>query len=277
MDQKKRFIPALVAGALVLVAVFGAFTYKNAFAQSPTPTAPGSATPNSATQPGNVPGQGKGFRGGVGVSETDLATALGIGVDKLQAAYQTANAAALKEAVSKGLITQAQADQYAQEQQNEGHMPFFGLKGTASGIDYEALLAQALGITPEQLKAARTQALDTNLATAVTNGTLTQAQADAIKARNALAADTNFQNSLTSAYQAAVKQAVTEGVITQAQADALLAEQPQGGFFGHGFEGGFGGFGGHGGRGHGGFDRQANPNGSQATPTTPSNSNSGGI
>src|SRR5512133_1349537 len=274
MDQKKRFIPALVAGALVLVAVFGAFTYKNAFAQAPTPTAPGSSTPNGATPQGKVPGQGKGFRGGVGVSESDLATALGISLEKLQAAYQSANAAALKEAVSKGLITQVQADQYAQNQPNGGHMPFFGLKRASNGIDYDALLAQALGITPEQLKAARTQALDTSLAAAVTNGTLTQAQADAIKARNALAADTNFQNNLQSAYQAALKQAVTDGVITQAQADALLAELPQGGFFGPGFGGGHGGRGGHG--GPGGFDRQANPNGSPTTPTVPSNSNSGG-
>ena len=48
---------------------------------------------------------------GGGVSDQDLAAALGITVEKLQAAYTTATNEALTQAVSAGLITQAQADQ----------------------------------------------------------------------------------------------------------------------------------------------------------------------
>jgi len=46
-----------------------------------------------------------------GFSQQELATALGIDLPTLQAAYKSANTEALKEAVSKGLITQQQADQ----------------------------------------------------------------------------------------------------------------------------------------------------------------------
>ncbi|MGD0006426.1 MAG: hypothetical protein ABSE06_19620, partial [Anaerolineaceae bacterium] len=78
-------------------------------------------------------------------------------------------------------------------------------------------------------------------------GTITQAQADLEKGRNALSNNAKFQASLQSAYEAAVKQAVTDGVITQAQADQILKDQS-----GKGFPGGFGGLGGFGAQGLGG-------------------------
>ncbi len=40
----------------------------------------------------------------IGYTQSDLATALGIDLTRLQAAYQSANSEALKQAIAKGLI-----------------------------------------------------------------------------------------------------------------------------------------------------------------------------
>jgi len=190
-----------------------------------------------------MPG-GQGMPGGRGgVSDADLAAALGITTDQLTAAYKTADAEAIKEAVSKGLITQAQADQMTANNTDGRHFGGRMLGGPNSGIDYNALLASALGITTDKLQAAYQQVEANRTQQAIANGTMTQAQADAIAARKALQQDTNFQSAMKSAYEAAVKQAVSSGVITQAQADALLQEasQSNGASFGPGFGGGHGG------------------------------------
>ena len=210
-----------------------------------------------------------------GITDQDLATALGTTVDKLTAAYQSANTEALKQAVSKGLLTQAQADQMATR---VGSHPVggFGRMGL-NGIDYNLLLANALGITPEKLKAATLQVFNANLDAAVKAGKLTQAQADNMQAHNALAGDAKFQSGLQDAYKAALQQAVTDGVITQAQADQILQQQSKGGDpgFGPGIFRGFG-------RGFPGMNGFPGPNGQgmrpngkvprhqgQPTPTTP--------
>ncbi len=258
---RKKYVLFGIIGAVLLGLAGGALVFTNIFAQAPTP-AP--ATPNGQVQPG----PGVGLRGGDfgGYSEQDLATALGIDVTKLQAAYASANAEALKEAVSKGLITQAQADQITARGINNRPLGGFGF-GANSGIDYNALLANALGIDVTKLQAAYTQAVNTNLDNAVKAGSITQAQADLEKGRYALANDTKFQTSLQDAYQAAVKQAVTDGVITQAQADQLLQNQT-----GNDLPGIFGGLGGS--RGFGGmrgFDRHGFGGGlgGNSAPQTP--------
>ncbi len=104
--RRKKFVLFGIIGAVLLGLAGGALAVTNVFAQAPAPTP---AAPNGQVQSG----PGFGLRGGGfgGYSEQDLATALGIDVTRLQAAYAAANAEALKEAVSKGLITQAQADQ----------------------------------------------------------------------------------------------------------------------------------------------------------------------
>ena len=183
---------------------------------------------------------------------------------KLQAAYAAANTEALKDAVSKGLITQDQADKMTAKGIDQRPLGGFGRLATG-GIDYNALLANALGISADQLQAAYTQALNTNLDNAVKAGMLTQAQADLEKGRNALSNNAKFQASLQSAYEAAVKQAVTDGVITQAQADQILKDQS-----GKGFPGGFGpqglgGFSGTDGAGPHGFGGGPGGNGNPAT------------
>jgi hypothetical protein len=146
---------------------------------------------------------------------------------------------------------------------------------------HDEYLAEALGITLEELQAARRQAMTAYLADAVTAGEITQEQADLLSAKYALSdtlsrkallakalgltedeltaaldggqslsdlmtaqgidADT-LQTNVQAAYEAAIARAVADGVITQAQADAVLAQESNG----------FGLFGGHGGgrRGH---------------------------
>ncbi len=235
----------------------------------------------------NAPISGWMGRGGPAVNNDKyLADALGITTEQLQAAQQKAFEAALKQAVDKGLITQAQADAVKQRG-NLGRFGFgfgdkFNLYGDTS-IDPQALLADALGISVSDLQAAQVKARDAELAQAVTDGRLTQAQADEMKAREALEKyfqDKDVQGQVQKVYEQAVKDAVAAGVITQAQADTFLnnlkaGPGPHGGMMAPGFGGeGFGGKGGHGMRGgHEGFGRGMAPNGSNgsnSTPTTPS-------
>ncbi|HVN54501.1 MAG TPA: hypothetical protein VMT46_09245 [Anaerolineaceae bacterium] len=263
--KRRIIIPIIAVGVLAVGAFLGVGAVRSVFAQTASPTTSAPAQPNGPALPGFD--RGKHGPGPGGVSDADLAAALGITTDQLSAAYRTANTEALKDAVAQGLITQAQADQMAQNGER-----FHGMPG--STIDDHALLAKALGISTDQLNSARQKALASSLATAVQNGTLTQAQADLIQGRSALYSNSRFQDSMKSAFQTAVQQAVTDGVITQAQADQLLKDQPaMGGFPGYDF----GGPGDRHGFGGPGFA----PNGSNGTPnvtptTTPSSSGSQG-
>lgn len=270
--SRKIIITTVALGTLALVLAFGAVAYRSVSAQSSTPVAPSTSTDTqTTTTQAAKPGRGMGDQAG----NAELAAALGITEDELTAAYQKANSAAMAKAVELGLITQAQADQF----NSSGKGGFFGGHSggmlAQNGIDYDALLAEALGISVDALKAAQTTAYNARIDQGVTDGTLTQEQADLMKGRRALYADAKFQASMQSAFQAAVAQAVSDGVITQAQADLILKDT-QGNIFGgpNGFGGpkGFGDFdGGHGrgGRGgHGEWDGNAptNPATPAATP-----------
>ena len=145
-------------------------------------------------------------------------------------------------------------------------------------------LAEALGITVDELEDAQQQAYAASVADAVAAGQITQEQADQILARHALKSyidrqailaaalgmsvddleaaladdqsivdlmvergidSATLQTNARAAYETAVRQAVADGVITQDQADEILA--------GDGFNlFGRGGFGGHRGGHHGG-------------------------
>ena len=147
----------------------------------------------------------------------------------------------LEDAVSQGLITQAQADELTAD----GRVfPFGGhAKGwlAENGIDFDTYLADALGISVDELNAARQTAVNSQIDQAVADGRITQDQADLMKGRYALANDSTFKSSMQSAYTDAVNQAVESGVITQAQADQILSK------VGDMFMPGLGAFGGHGG------------------------------
>jgi len=141
----------------------------------------------------------------------------------------------------------------------EGYLTHGGWgRGGLRGIDYEKLLADALGITTDELQTAydtaRTQAIEQ----AVTQGLITREQADEMlvwggwgregfgflgKGRGpkglssnaideqALLADAlditakELQAARDKANAAAIDEAVKEGIITQAQADEMLSQQ----------------------------------------------------
>jgi len=268
----KKTITLLSVGALAIAAVIGVVAYRTANAQATTPTAPSNTGP--ADNGFDPHGPGRGFDGGY--SNEDLANALGITVDELNSATQKATDAALNQAVQAGLITQAQADQM---RAGNPTFPMGGRGGSwlsQNGIDFDALLADSLGITVDKLQAATTQAFNARIDQAVTDGNLTQDQADLMKGQRTLNADQNFQSAMKSAFEAAVKQAVSAGVITQTQADQILKNTNNMGFGGFGGPGGFGGFGGHRDGGPDGFGApQGAPNANPNNPTPSTTPNSG--
>lgn len=182
--------------------------------------------------------EGRGFGANSGIDYNQLlANALNITTQELQSAQQTALKSVLDQAVANGTLTQDQANLIEAEQALQSY------------INSNDILAQALGITTDQLQTYRQQGMTLSQILSTTGKT-------AIEVRNAEQA----------AYQAAVQQAVSDGAITQAQADQVLASGFPG--FGGGFEFGPGGFGGRGGRGHGGFEYFGG--GQNTTPSTPS-------
>lgn len=281
--SKFKTISIIAIGAAAVALIFGAVAFRAVSA-----TAPDVSTLIGRTlskQTGRVtstnspdfdhPGPGRGMPGGY--TNEDLANALGISVDELEAAYQTTHNAALDQAVEAGLITQTQAD----ELRNKGFaFPFGGRWGgwlSQGGIDHDALLADALGVSEEELQTAYTQAFATRIDQAVADGNLTQEEADLMKGQRALFSSESFRTAMQSAFATAVNQAVDAGVITQAQADQILqnaAKMPGNGMGFPGFSG-RGDFGRSG--GHQGWDQRmpGGPIAPELPPTTPSSESSG--
>jgi mannitol/fructose-specific phosphotransferase system IIA component (Ntr-type) len=203
----------------------------------------------------SAPAQLGGSSGMIGTPNGDeaLAQALGITVDELNAAQQEAYQAAVQQGVDQGLITQAQADDMLSRTTGSR----FGGRWMGwlfqNGVDFESLLADALGISVEDLQAAQVEAVEIRLEQAVADGRITEEQAELMRGRHALFSNETFQSSMQTAFENAVQEAVSNGVITQSQADQILEQQE-----GFGLRGGMLGFGGcrggRGGFGKGGFD-----------------------
>ena len=188
------------------------------------------ALPVAAADTVAAPTAHRGGPMGGGASDTYLAEALGITADELQTAQQTAYEAAIDQALAQGLITQAQADALNERSDTFGRFDgrmAHGMFGLADDtIDMDALLADALGVTADELNAARVEAQALALAAAVESGRITQEQADQMKARQALQTymqEQGFGDQMRSLYESLVQQAVQAGVITQEQADAILS------------------------------------------------------
>jgi len=100
--------------------------------------------------------------------------------------------------------------------------------------EFQTYLADALGITVDELQAAQVKARDAMIDKAVEDGTLTQEQADLMKARQAFMQ--YYANEQAQTVEDALKAAVAAGAITQEQADLLLQQRGQmgRGFFGRG-------------------------------------------
>lgn len=216
---------------------------------------------------------GPGFPGGDriqgrGVENTYLAEAFGIPVEELQAAHEAAWQNGVDQAFEQGLLTEAQAEWLKERSFGmHGRGSFLGdWLGENNGMDMEALLADELGISVEELRAARSEAAEASLQAAIDSGEITQEQADLMRAhlaligtigRGALEAQAlgmsveelqasreegkfipdlieeqgltqeEFQAAVHAAYEQMVNQAVADGVITQAQADLLLSAEAQ--------------------------------------------------
>jgi AraC-like DNA-binding protein len=205
-----KILTVFVLGVMAITITLGAVVYHSASASPSTNQAADTSDSDSNAPTGKGHGEGS-----HSYSDEDLAAALGITVDELTTARQKAYEKALAQAVEQGLLTQAEAD----EMSSDGHMKGWLAK---NNFDYDALLAEALGISEEKLQTAYTQAYNANLDQAVTEGTLTQEQADLMKGKYALRANSAFQASMQAAFETAVQQAVEGGVITQAQADQIL-------------------------------------------------------
>lgn len=214
----KKWIPAILAGTLLLTGVVGVIGISAVKLVS-------AAAPAARTADLPEPMMGRGPGGGFASEE--LASALGITTDQLEQAYQSAQEQALAQAVAAGQITQAQADQM----KTGGRMPF-GMGGgwmQDSGVDFDALLAETLNITPEQLQTAREQAAQARLAQQVADGEITQEQADLMQGRRTLFTNSAFISQMQAAFEKAVQQAVSDGVISQSVADQILAERAENG------------------------------------------------
>jgi ribosomal protein L17 len=241
MSIKNKIVAAAFSGLAIagIVAAASLSFPQSTSAQTNNPTAPATTT---AVAPG---GRGERSRpqGDVVNHDKYLADALGITEADLQTAQTKAHEAEIQQAVTDGLITQAQADAMLNTTGGQRGVRI-DLRG--ANLDHEKFLAEALGISVEKLQAAQDTAVAAELTQAVTEGRITQAQADQITAERALQkyiADKGL-------FKSAVDSAVQAGVLTQAQADTILA-QARPGSFGPGggrgsFDGGPGGPGGHG-------------------------------
>ncbi len=267
MSKLKNKFAIMIGGVIVAALTLGslAFVYTSHAKAADDGTTP--------TPQGFNPQDGKsGFRGNPTDDQKYLAAVLGITEEELTAAQQEATKAAIQEAVDQGIMTQEQADEMLNNDKGFRGFGFFG-RGrpgetqTEDTIDYDALLADALGISTDTLKAAREEAQENRLADAVANGDITQEEVDLMKIRQAVASYTNpeemqaealgittdalkayrdegkswedilsavglteeeYQEALKTAYETVLAKAVSDGAITQEQADLYLANNDKG-------------------------------------------------
>ncbi len=198
MSKKKKHL--IIGFAILALVVFAGATM--AFAQGPD-------TPDGApVLPEEVQGpwarlrqrvhRWRNLSRGREIMDAALADELGISVEELHDARQEARLTALEQAVEEGLISEERAELITAR---------LALAGT---IDKGELMAQALGLTLEELEAARAEGQ--TLRDLLTELALTPAE---------------LRENLKTAYEEAIQQAVTDGILTQHQADLLLERAGQ--------------------------------------------------
>lgn len=221
MENKKKWsfgklIPILLAVAMVVGGVaVGATILAPDVAQAQDGSPVGlTAIESGQGGPGRVGPHGK-FGPGIDY-DAFLAEALGISVEELQAAYETANQAALAEAVAQGYIEEEQVERME------------ACKSVNAYIDHDAVIADLLGISVEELQSAREDGKQ--MPELLEEAGLT---------------NEDVRDAMQAAFEAAVEQALASGEITQAQADEILSSDfgcgrgfGPGGHGGPGFPGG---------------------------------------
>jgi hypothetical protein len=295
MITMSRRILYMVLGGVIALAVVGAMIGGTAvFAQDEEPTLPPAeelvVPPIEDGEPGLGP-RGEGFHGrgprqGRLQDDSFLADALGITEDELDAAKEAVRAAQLEEVVAQaladGLITEEQAEAILSGDGSGRSLRGLGLHKHGERGEGDELLAAELGISVDELEAAKETAREAALDQAIADGLITQEQADLMAAGQALRdyldqdavlagllglsaeeleaakeegsirdlveasglTQEEIMTAMQEARETAVAEAVADGVITQEQADQLEAMPGRGGFGGprggHG-RGGFGG------------------------------------
>ena len=193
METRQKWITIPIIGALIAAIALGvmAFTPSNAATIQGQEVLPGESIPWKAGFRGHKPGGRFGF-GTTFYYDAYLSEALGVSVADLQEARQAAHVAALEQAVTEGVITAEQAELIKARQ------------ALMQYIDKEEILATALGITTEELQAARQEGKSFHYFF----GELGLNPAD-------------IKDAMQSAYEDAVQNAVEDGVITNSQAEKL--------------------------------------------------------
>ncbi len=195
-------------------------------------------------------------KGGPGGSDEDLAAALGISVEDLNAAVEKAFASAVDQALEAEYLTASQAETLKAGSASFRSLYRYLSETERAELEQDAFLAEALGISAEELQAAYDAVRQARIDAMVADGTLTQEEADLQAAYQALRGSTTFEATMKQAMTDAINAEVEAGTLSQAQAELLIAnldEMPMG--FDMGMRGmrgmqGAGGMGGH--RGPGG-------------------------
>lgn len=245
---KNKKLSLIILSALVLVTALGLMAFTPFDGASDA-----SAVEGHGRRPGNKNDDAR-LRDGA-----YLADALGISEEELQVAVEDAQAAMLAQALADGTITQEQVDSMT----DRGFRMPRGIGGPDSEIDFDAFLAEALGINVEDLALAREEAKDMAIQQALEDGTITEEQVALRDAReafqNAMQKDdvlakalgisveeleaakddgvripdlleelgidpADFEANMSAAWEEAVLDAVADGTLTQEQADLLLAD-----------------------------------------------------
>lgn len=220
--KNKRTKTLLISVLAVMVMAIGAV---GVFAQTDGAAPADEGAPAIPSFPGRGHGWGGSPHGAGGERQADLAEALGITVGELEAAQQEAHAARIEQLVEDGTLTRDEANL------------MLAMSALKQSIDPGALMAAAVGLTPDEFAAARE------------DGSLHDLLANTTPAE--------LQEKMQAAFEAALQDAVASNVITAEQESLILENMADGFGFGFGGHHGFGGHGrpgGFGGRGNGHFN-----------------------
>jgi len=208
--MKKHTKMILIGLGLIMVLGLSAFTVANVASADSIPAV-------EAPEPGQ------------GIDHLQaLADELELPLDDLKAALVSAEKAFIQAKVDSGDLAPNRADDLL-ERLDETNKPFRPMRdGKPMGMSDEmnTYLAEALGISLEELTQAQENVFVAGITQAVADGKLTQEQADLMLARKAT--QSYMQEARIAAYQIAIAQALADGAITQAQADLLLANMENG-------------------------------------------------
>ena len=196
MNRITKWITLLIGSTLIAAAALGAVVVvglTNASAQVETPKispeiefstddpefdhGPGGRRPDGR-RPGRAP-KGNQF----------LADALEIPLEDLQDAQEAVRIEAIDVALEEGLITEEQAERMKEGRLGRGGGPGLGQPGKPpqdGKIDFDALLADELNISVDELIDAREQARQDGIEQALADGKITEEQLEMMEARKAL-------------------------------------------------------------------------------------------